>query len=143
MMNTDQPPSHQEWKALYYAAIEFKKVAPWDWMHDTDIFGVQDPVSDETGYCCIMGAAGEHFALGVYLGEEGLAGIMRIVSGDISPYDGEALFIQKCLKSSSIFWRVQKSRPENFWLNEMKYMDYWNLLLQYWVVKLKWSRTFP
>jgi len=99
-MNTDRPPSHQEWKALYDAAIEFKKAAPWDWMHDIDIFGVQDPVRGETGYCCIMGAAGEHYALGVYLGAEGLAGIMRIVSGDISPYNGEALFIQKCLMAS-------------------------------------------
>ena len=39
MMNNDMPPSLHEWKALYEAAIEFKELAPWDWMHDTDIFG--------------------------------------------------------------------------------------------------------
>lgn len=31
MMNTNQAPSLQDWKALYDAAIEFKKTAPWDW----------------------------------------------------------------------------------------------------------------
>ena len=56
MMNIDQSPSLQEWKSLYKAAIEFKKLAPWSWMYDTDIFGVKDPVSGKIGYCCIMGA---------------------------------------------------------------------------------------
>ena len=99
-MKNDLQPSNQDLKALYSAAIEFKKTAPWDWMHDSDIFGVQDPVSGETGYCCIMGAAGEHFALGVYLGGEGLAGILRILSGEFSEQPGEALFVQKCLMAS-------------------------------------------
>jgi hypothetical protein len=35
-------------------------------------------------YCCIMGAAGEHYALGLYLGSEGLMGISKILSGDFS-----------------------------------------------------------
>ncbi|MDO8726052.1 MAG: hypothetical protein Q7J35_08290 [Candidatus Methanoperedens sp.] len=99
-MKNDRQPSNQDWKALYSAAIEFKKAAPWDWMHDSDIFGVQDPVSGETGYCCVMGAAGEHFALGVYQGGEGLAGILRILSGEFSEQPGEALFVQKCLMAS-------------------------------------------
>jgi hypothetical protein len=100
MMNTNQAPSLQDWKALYDAAIEFKKAAPWDWMHDTDIFGVQDPVSGETGYCCIMGAAGEHYALGVYSGSEGLEGLLRILSGEFSQSHDEVLYVQKCLMAS-------------------------------------------
>jgi len=60
--------SLQEWKALYEAALEFKELAPWNWMNDTDFFGVKDPVSGEIGYCCIMGAAGEYYALGLYSG---------------------------------------------------------------------------
>jgi hypothetical protein len=50
-MKNDKQPSHQDLKALYSAAIEFKNAAPWDWMHDSDLFGVKDPVSGETGYC--------------------------------------------------------------------------------------------
>lgn len=100
MMNTNQAPSLQDWKALYDAAIEFKNTAPWDWMHDTDIFGVQDPVSGETGYCCIMGAAGEHYALGVYSGSEGLEGLLRILSGEFTQSHDEVLYVQKCLMAS-------------------------------------------
>lgn len=99
-MKCDRQPSHQDLKSLYSAAIEFKNAAPWDRMRDSDLFGVQDPVSGETGYCCIMGAAGEHYALGVYLGGEGLVGILRILSGEFYPHHEEALFVQKCLMAS-------------------------------------------
>jgi len=100
MMNNDMSPSLQEWKALYEAALEFKELAPWDWMHDTDIFGVKDPVSGEIGYCCIMGAAGEHYALGLYSGSEGLYGLSEILSGEFSELRDEALYIQNCLMAS-------------------------------------------
>jgi hypothetical protein len=92
--------SLQEWKSLYKAAIEFKKLAPWSWMCDTDIFGVKDPVSGKIGYCCIMGAIGEHYALGLYLGSEGLYGLSSILSGDFSESGDGALFIQNCLMAS-------------------------------------------
>ena len=97
-MNID--PSLQEWKALYEAALEFKKLAPWDWMHENNIFGVKDPESSEIGYFCIMGAAGEHYALGLYLGSEGLYGLLRMYSGTFSDIKDEALYIQKCLMAS-------------------------------------------
>lgn len=93
-------PSLQEWKALYEAALEFKELAPWNWMHDTDFFGVKDPVSGEIGYCCIMGAAGEYYALGLYLGSEGLYGLSSILSGEFSEFKDEALYIQNCLMAS-------------------------------------------
>jgi len=100
MMNIDPSPSLQEYKALYEAALEFKELAPWNWMHETDIFGVKDPVSGEIGYCCIRGGAGEHYALGLYLGSEGLYGLSRILSGEFSEFKDEALFIQNCLMAS-------------------------------------------
>ncbi len=31
------------WRRLYAAADQIKKLAPWQWMEETDIFGVQFP----------------------------------------------------------------------------------------------------
>jgi hypothetical protein len=99
-MNIDLSPSLQEWKTLYESALEFKELAPWNWMYDSNIFGVKDPVSGEIGYCCIMGAIGEHYALGLYLGSEGLYGLSSILSGDFSESQDKAMFIQSCLMAS-------------------------------------------
>ena len=96
----NNPPSIQEWKDLYDVAIEFKKIECWSWMWDSDIFGVQNPVSGESGYCCIMGKAGEHFALAVYLGTEGLEGYLKVQSGEVSPPSTDVLHLQKCLMVS-------------------------------------------
>ncbi len=98
----EQPvePTEQEWRALYEAAARYKKLAPWDWMLDRHIFGVRDPESDVVGYCCVMGNAGEHFALGVYLGDEGLRGYTRIQSGEFFDNPDESLFAQHCLMAS-------------------------------------------
>lgn len=96
----DKPASLQEWKELYDAAMKFKKIECWNWMYDSDIFGVQNPATNQIGYCCIMGNAGEHFALAVYLGAEGLEGYMKMQSGEISPFSPDILHIQKCIMAS-------------------------------------------
>jgi len=70
----ESQPTLNEWRKLYQAAIRFKEVAPWDWMMETDIFGVRDPETDETGFVSVMGELGEHLALALYLGSEGLYG---------------------------------------------------------------------
>ncbi len=62
---SDISPSLKEWKNLYEAAIEFKKVECWNWMQDSDIFGVKNPATGEIGYCCILGRLGDYFGLAV------------------------------------------------------------------------------
>ncbi|MCR4406687.1 MAG: hypothetical protein NUW24_07175 [Anaerolineae bacterium] len=97
-------PTMSDWQALYQAALEFKEIEAWTWMYDSDIFGVQDPVSGEIGYCCIMGALGEMFALAVYLGDEGLRSYIRMAAqpepmGDFIE-TMEVALMQKCLMAS-------------------------------------------
>lgn len=59
---------------LYQAMSRIKDLAPWDWMAETDIFGVQHPDTGQMGFVSVMGMAGEHYAVAVYLGSEGLYG---------------------------------------------------------------------
>lgn len=99
-MQMSTKPTTEDWQQLYQAAIDFKKAKCWEWMYDTDIFGVMDPETGETGYCCIMGNAGEHYGIAAYLGPVGLDGYFRIISGDIPPEDPDSMFIQRCLMCS-------------------------------------------
>lgn len=91
-------PSTQEWKKLYQAALEFKQAECWDWVWDSDLFGIQNPKTGEIGYCCVMGMLKEYYALAVFLGTEGLDGYFRIQSGEVSSFD--FLYVQKCLMAS-------------------------------------------
>lgn len=43
----ETPPTLEDWKQLYAAAIEFHQLEPWKWMYDEDVFGVKDPVRGE------------------------------------------------------------------------------------------------
>jgi hypothetical protein len=93
-------PSLKEWKNLYEAAIKIRGIEPWEWMKETDIFGVQNPKTGEIGYCCIIGELGEVLAVAVYNGTEGLQGYNKIQKGQIKPEDSDSLFIQDCLMLS-------------------------------------------
>ena len=96
----DASPSLPVWRDLYDAAIAFKKIEPWKWMSDVDVFGVQNPASGEIGYCSIMGALGEVFALAVYRGMRGLQVLLDMADGEIAPTDDDALLRQDCLMAS-------------------------------------------
>ena len=76
-------PTLEEWRALYQWAGEFKTLAPWQWMDDTQLFGVRDPASGEVGYCCVLGAGGSVYGLVVSLlasFTSGLGGSRRLPS---------------------------------------------------------------
>lgn len=66
-------PGGDEWKELFLAAEEFRTLAPWRWMDDTQLFGVRNPWTGEVGWCVVMGAAGLAYGLAVYRGEHGYA----------------------------------------------------------------------
>jgi hypothetical protein len=63
--------SDPEAKQLYDLAMQVKKLAPWQWMEETDVFGVANPDTGELGFVGVMGSVGEYEAVAVYLGAEG------------------------------------------------------------------------
>jgi len=80
-------PNLEEWRRLYDVVKQVKEIAPWQWMEETDIFGVQNPETDELGFVSVMGMLGEHHAVSVYRGSEGLTGFWRLqeAGSSISP----------------------------------------------------------
>jgi hypothetical protein len=70
----EQKPSLEEWQDLYHISEKVKDLKPWEWMEEVDLFGVQDPESNQIGYTSVMGRMGEHFGVFIYLGVEGLYG---------------------------------------------------------------------
>lgn len=83
-------PSRDEWQRLFEAAIAFKQEAPWEWMYEDEVFAIRNPETGQIGYGSIMGRAGEHLALALYLGSEGLEGLWQMHHGDP---DGNPLLI--------------------------------------------------
>lgn len=61
-----------EWRPLYAAMDNIRKIAPWQWLDETVVFGVENPEDGELGFVSVMGMLGEHLAIAVYLGAEGL-----------------------------------------------------------------------
>jgi hypothetical protein len=90
----------ENWRKLYKIADEFKNLSCWDWMLDGDLFGVQNPETAEIGYCCVMGHLGEHLALAVYSGTEGLNSYFHLTTVEPETAESDDLFSQNCLQVS-------------------------------------------
>jgi hypothetical protein len=69
---SEPPVTLDEWRGLYQAAMRIKEIAPWEWMAETEIFGVSNPETGELGFVSVMGEMGEHLGLAAYLGPQAL-----------------------------------------------------------------------
>ncbi len=91
--------NRQIWLDLFRAAEMYRDLKPWEWLYDSDLFGVQDPVTGKIGYCCALGNLGEHMALNVYMGAEGLTSYYEMLEfGEDDPM--MAGLRQNCLSVS-------------------------------------------
>ena len=89
-------PTLEQWTKLYKLAADIKKIAPWEHLWDVDLITIVPPGYQEPIFCSTMGRNGETYAIGLYLGYEGLASLYRVLEGADEP----ALisgFQQKCL----------------------------------------------
>lgn len=101
--STPDHPTLEQWQSLFSATARFKELAPWQWMHESHLFGVQIPGSELVYYCQVLGGMGEHFALSAYRDGPGLSSLWQMVT---RPLDGpelepiEILGTQDCLMAS-------------------------------------------
>jgi hypothetical protein len=75
---SEKQPTIEEWRRLYSAAQRVGELAPWDWMLEDEIFGVQNPDSGEIGFVSVMGAAGEHYSIAIYPGADALYDFLEL-----------------------------------------------------------------
>jgi len=68
----DALPSLDDSRNLYELMQQIHALAPWEWMEESHVFGVQNPDTQELGFVSVMGMAGEHYAVSVYLGARAL-----------------------------------------------------------------------
>ena len=84
-------------------AFQFKGVKLWQQLYDDEVFAVK--LSDgEIGYCSVMGRMGDHFALGLYVGDEGYQSYRLLLDADHESLDdvamGNLMTSQSCLQCS-------------------------------------------
>lgn len=103
----------QTWLDFYQAAEQFRDLAPWSWLYDSNIFGVQDPVSGTVNYCCVMGAGGEVFALGIYPGDEGFQTYLNLAyAGDGTQNEAMIAALRQRLIKVEFVDREEMRKPE-------------------------------
>jgi hypothetical protein len=65
---------------LYMLADKIRRLAPWENLYESDLFGVQVPGTDLVYYVSVMGSEGEFRALSFYKGSEGLTDFLEFSS---------------------------------------------------------------
>jgi hypothetical protein len=68
----------EECRQLFALMDQVKALAPWEWMTEIDIFGVQAADAEEPDYISVMGMAGEHFAIALYPGDRPLMQLLQL-----------------------------------------------------------------
>lgn len=81
------PPTLQQWGDLFDAAIEFRDSRCYEWVDDTQLFGVADRASGSVWYCLILGNSGGVRGLVAYEGPMGLATLLETLDPNANPED--------------------------------------------------------
>ena len=97
-MLTEVPSS--DWLALFEAARNFYHLAPWQWMADTDLFGIVNPDNQEKCVATVMGQQGGFFAIGFYRGKQGFLSYQLLQSEEDLHDPDRPMYEQDCLMVS-------------------------------------------
>src|SRR5437667_4710891 len=83
--------STETWRSLLGAADNFNRLAPWEWMHDSQVIGLRYPVTNEVLLGSILGRLRSVFGLLVYRNDAGRRWLLSTIlnDGDSGGLDGE------------------------------------------------------
>ena len=95
----DEQATLEDWRDAYEVTQRIKEMEPWRYMDETDIFAVQHPESGNLGFASVMGQLGEHFAISLYLGSEGLYAFWETQDADLYTYPHKILEIPQLMLS--------------------------------------------
>lgn len=73
-------PSTEQWKELYAAAAELKKLEPWKGLRDTNLVVIELPGQDEPMFCSVMGQGDTSYGVAVYPGYVAFGALDRLLS---------------------------------------------------------------
>jgi hypothetical protein len=95
------------WRQLYETAARFQRLAPWRWMDDTHLFGV----NNEHGvrFVSVLGGMGEVFGLASHRGSTGIHTLFRLLNGEVEPENPDMAFEQDAVVMD--FVRAGELRP--------------------------------
>src|SRR3989304_238307 len=66
------------WLRIFNLANEIYKRSPWNWMDETDVFGIEIPENSRLYFMSIMGSGGQHYALSAYEGPKAIGGVWEL-----------------------------------------------------------------
>jgi hypothetical protein len=66
------------WRDLYETASQVQGLAPWAWMEEIDVFGVEMPGDAGLIFVSVMGAIGAHYSVAVYPGVAALTALWAL-----------------------------------------------------------------
>jgi hypothetical protein len=107
------------WRTALDAALAFRDLAPWDWMHDTAISVFVDE-KNAPWFACVLGGGGEVFGLVLYRGEEGFRGMHLLHQVETEADMEEARFAQSAI---DVTWGSKK-QLDRFDLERLQALGY-------------------
>jgi hypothetical protein len=90
---------NQKLKKLYSLAEQLRDLSPWRWMYESDVFGVESPVSGELYFVSIMGSEGTFPAVMVYEGKNALDWFVTVQESETAPRPEDIFLIPHLMLS--------------------------------------------
>lgn len=66
---------------LFELAKEFNNIKPWQWLGDTDVFGIKFHDMEDIIFCSVLGCGEQVYGMAIYTGLEGIDSYFKLLDG--------------------------------------------------------------